>query len=87
MCKELKVNMTITELVQLADVDNVQDVVKFLNVRHGIKLKHLARVIGTTDVALNQAYAKGYFYKKYLKDEEFKRRAVLALKAEYLGLK
>ena len=86
MCKELKVNMTITDLVQLADVENVQDVLKFLNVRHGIKLKHLAKVIGITDVALRQSYVRGYFYKKYLKDEEFKRQAVLALKAEYLGL-
>lgn len=85
MCKELKVNMTITELVQLADVENVQDVVKFLNVRHGIKLKHLAKVIGITDVALRQSYVRGYFYKDFIKDEEFKRKVVLALRKEYLG--
>ena len=85
MCKELKVNMTITELVQLADVENVQDVLKFLNVRHGIKLKHLAKVIGITDVALRQSYVRGYFYKDFIKDEEFKRKVVLALRKEYLG--
>lgn len=85
MCKELKVNMTITDLVQLADVENVQDVLKFLNVRHGIKLKHLAKVIGITDVALRQSYVRGYFYKDFIKDEEFKRKVVLALRKEYLG--
>lgn len=85
MCKELKVNMTITELVQLADVENVQDVLKFLNVRHGIKLKHLAKVIGITDVALRQSFVRGYFYKDFIKDEEFKRKVVLALRKEYLG--
>lgn len=85
MCKELKVNMTITELVQLADVENVQDVVKFLNVRHGIKLKHLANVIGVSHVALRQSFVRGYFYKDFIKDEEFKRKVVLALRKEYLG--
>lgn len=85
MCKELKVNMTITELVQLADVENVQDVLKFLNVRHGIKLKHLAKVIGITDVVLRQSFVRGYFYKDFIKDEEFKRKVVLALRKEYLG--
>ena len=55
MYRELDVNMPIMDLVHLADVENVQDVLKILNVRHGIKFKHLANVIGINHVTLRQS--------------------------------
>lgn len=85
MYRELDVNMPIMDLVHLADVENVQDVLKILNVRHGIKFKHLANVIGINHVTLRQSFVRGYFYKDFIKDEDFKAKVVLALRKEYLG--